>query len=530
MLFVDSITDQPRCNNIRWRCIDLALQDFFPDGHQAKHWATIRTEELASWSVGINWGALNYSDPMVQMKMVKQFEDVIESPHVAQSDTDQLWMADLQLWASRHCTHNFDREDPLTLECGMDQIYPKDNSTCSATWLLNSIGRRDKIFSEPDQCSPYKGGICRPTEWMHKDDLAQIGETLQDDDKRSWCPVLDGWDDDKMSYCVGRWREITGGGGKLLLLNETGTPREECSGEYYKDEVVKTPILFSQGPSLFTFGLTSHQETLDMLEETRSFCDNNPELHCWMTGIPFDYWSQYVGIFDILIQLGAASVGIGFFVSFVFLYLKLTFEANHPQGKIVVGSLVSALLIAITTLISLVTVTGLSFLADVSLTGFSNMSFVLSVGFAVEYAVHVISRWLRSDLSIKGAIERVEYTMSFLMLPTFMSFVSSVIGIACLAFTDFEFNKVFFFRPLMIVVVVTYYFGCWWLPCVLTLINFDSLKLGKRRRGDVLSSVHATTAAEPSALQFGENSEIPSTKPPRKENSASSDEEIVEKY
>eukprot|EP00525_Craspedostauros_australis_P007632 CAMPEP_0198134658 /NCGR_PEP_ID=MMETSP1442-20131203/60188_1 /TAXON_ID= /ORGANISM="Craspedostauros australis, Strain CCMP3328" /LENGTH=1556 /DNA_ID=CAMNT_0043795805 /DNA_START=403 /DNA_END=5073 /DNA_ORIENTATION=+ len=515
------------------REIGLGLEDFFPDGNQAKEWATIRTAELASWSVGINWGELDYSNMDVQMQMVKQFEDVVESPHVAQLDTDMLWMADLQIWASRHCTDNFDREDTLQKECGRDQIYPKDNSSCSATWLLNTIGRRNKQFPVGEQCVVYKGGICRPTEWMHPDDLIDIGETYQgDQDTRSWCPVLDNWDDEKMQFCIGRWRDLTGGGGKLLLHNDTGTPRQ-CSGEYRNDELVQIPIKFSQGPSMFVFGLNSHDDTLDLLDETRAFCDDHPELRCWMTGIPYDYWSQYIGIFGMLLELGAAAVGIGFAVSFLFLFLKLSLEANHPRNKIMFGSFVGALLISVVTLASLVTVSGLSFLSDVSLTGFSQMSFVLSVGFAVEYAVHVVSRWLRSDLSIEGGIARVEYTMSFLMLPTFMSFVSSVIGISCLAFTDFEFNEVFFFRPLMIVVMVTYFFGCWWLPCILALLDCDSLRLG-RRRGAAVTADGPPTASEdvaaaktnPDAVDNNDD-EIPSTKYLNNDNS-SSEEDFVD--
>jgi predicted RND superfamily exporter protein len=149
-----------------------------------------------------------------------------------------------------------------------------------------------------------------------------------------------------------------------------------------------------------------------------------------------------------LVELGAYAIASGFFISFLFLFGKMYFEKRHARSKVFWGSLIGALLIAVTMILSLVTVVGLSVLAGVSLTGFSNMSFVLSVGFAVEYSVHIVQRWLRADLSHESGIDRVKYTMSFLMLPTFMSFVSSTIGVVCLAFTEFEFNQVFFFRPL----------------------------------------------------------------------------------
>ena len=34
--------------------------------------------------------------------------------------------------------------------------------------------------------------------------------------------------------------------------------------------------------------MKSHDDTLEMIEETRAICDDDPELHCWMNGIPFD--------------------------------------------------------------------------------------------------------------------------------------------------------------------------------------------------------------------------------------------------
>ena len=149
-----------------------------------------------------------------------------------------------------------------------------------------------------------------------------------------------------------------------------------------------------------------------------------------------------------MLELGGTAIAAGFGIAFLFLFVKLSFEKQHARSKIFWGSLIGASLIAVTMILSLVTVVGLSVLADVSLTGFSNMSFVLSVGFAVEYSVHIVQRWLRADMSHESGIDRVKYTMSFLMLPTFMSFVSSTLGVVCLAFTDFDFNRIFFFRPL----------------------------------------------------------------------------------
>jgi Patched family len=221
-------------------------------------------------------------------------------------------------------------------------------------------------------------------------------------------------------------------------------------------------------------------------------------------GPPFDYWSQYDGIQMNLVEIAGASILIAFGISLLFFALKLYHDGHHGKWKILSGSLVGATLIAGTCFFCIISVTGLSILAGVSLTAFSIMSFVLSTAFAVEYCVHIIAKWLRSDRGT--ALERVEHTMSFLMLPTFMSFGSSAIGVLCLAMTDFEFNTRFFFRPLIITVFVTYFFGCWALPCFLSILDFEFVKLGPHDK-----NVHSS-ASHLSKLQGSEPSEMEPSK------------------
>jgi predicted RND superfamily exporter protein len=229
------------------------------------------------------------------------------------------------------------------------------------------------------------------------------------------------------------------------------------------------------------------------------------------------------------VELGGYSTLVGFFISFVFLFTKLSIEGLYSRRKIFFGSLIGAGLIAMTIILTLISVVGLSVLAGVSLTGFSNMSFVLSVGFAVEYSVHIIARWLRANSSYSTSLSRVQFTMSFLMLPTFMSFVSSTIGVVCLAFTEFNFNQTFFFKPLIIVMFTSYFFGCWWLPAFLTYLDFDIVKMGKSAG---IESEYLSTSTSPALRAAGkelddddEGQSTPVDEEPRKEHEASSEED-----
>jgi hypothetical protein len=255
---------------------------------------------------------------------------------------------------------------------------------------------------------------------------------------------------------------------------------------------------------MFAFDLISHQDTLAMMKETHAVCDDDEELHCWMSGSAFDYWTQYETVFPVLIELAGYSTAAGFGISFILLLGTFTHEKHHSMGTIVGGSLIGALLIAVTIILSLVAVTGLSILTDVNLTGFSTMSFVLSVAFAVEYSVHIVSRWMRADMSHSTSLDRVEHAMSFLMLPTFMSFSSSTIGVICLAFTEFNFNRVFFFRPLIIVMFVSYWYGCWFLPVLLSYLDFDMVKLGKPKELEDDGGNEAKLNTSPTASERGE--------------------------
>jgi len=269
------------------REVGLGLEDFFPYDHQANKWATTRTEHLGSWSIGINWGALNYSNPDTQMKMIRQFEEVVAHPNIAEVDTKQLWMAAFQIWTTRHCAANVARSNPDVYRCGRDQIWAVDDSTCAGTWRENIYNLREKNFAAPGTCQAHEGGVCRPTREMHPSDLMELGidpKNISDTEQEQvWCPVFDGWSNEKVAFCIQQWRFLAGGGGGFVLEDDVGSPTQ-CAGEYYNDERIDVSIPYSSGPTMFAFELTSHEITTAVIEETRAICDDSKELHCWMIG------------------------------------------------------------------------------------------------------------------------------------------------------------------------------------------------------------------------------------------------------
>ena len=247
--------------------------------------AEVGGEIMASWAIAMNWGAVDYTDPQMQMRMIKQFEDVVGDPRVGETDTKQLWIADFLIWTSRHCDENFARPSFDVSLCGRDQAFPDEtDSFCAGSWTNNTYGLRLKnIASVTDErCIANEAGICRSGEQMHPADLAELGLTGEQAAGREFCPVAEGWSDAKFEFCMNTWRRLTGGSGRLLTKPGTGSPNK-CSNN--EAELV-WPIPYSYGPTIYSFDVFTHEQTLDMMRDTRAACDDVEEVHCWLSGIP----------------------------------------------------------------------------------------------------------------------------------------------------------------------------------------------------------------------------------------------------
>jgi hypothetical protein len=70
--------------------------------------------------------------------------------------------------------------------------------------------------------------------------------------------------------------------------------------------------------------------------------------------------------------------------------------------------------------------------------------------------------------------------------------------VICLAFTGFDLSPVYFFRSTMLVMLLSYWYGCWFLPVLLSYLDFDVVKMGQPgpvepyNRGKVLENTSLT--------------------------------------
>lgn len=270
---------------------------------------------------------------------------------------------------------------------------------------------------------------------------------------RSRCPVLEGLSEAELAHCIMKWKNSSydyaviapgiawGANGKTILQSS------------------------ASGSSLFAHNLRTTADYTNMIRETRKHVDDDSSVHSWMSGIPFDYWEQYLSILDVMIMIGGLSICAGFVISFGFIFTELSISQRGTLLPRLVSSGLGGLLIAIVSAASLLTVVGFCGLAGIQLSGFTAMSCVLSTGLAVEYSVHVTHRFLEAPAGT--AASRMHYAMEWLFSPSAMAFLTSAVSVLMMAFSKFQFVRLYFFAPLACAVLTSYFFGAFSLPCLL---------------------------------------------------------------
>jgi len=265
---------------------------------------------------------------------------------------------------------------------------------------------------------------------------------------------------------------------------------ESASLKAFCDMVIRTNSTNKQKLAMtmwggsFTFALSLRTTTdyVDMIRATRTWVDEQgdltpvitdspyarvvPKLHCWNSGIPFDYWEQYLTIEWVLYRTIIFAVVAAVVVA-VFFIAPEQYSAGSPWSHIFSSSVLGAVMIALNIIFSIVTVIGLLAWANVELSALTAMTCLITVGFACEFAVYIVHAFHEA----RGTgIERADEAMRELFLPMFLSFLASFAGIIFLAISDFGFCVYYVFYPLIIAIMVTNFYAMLFLPVALQLI------------------------------------------------------------
>merc|ERR1712139_734528 len=277
------------------------------------------------------------------------------------------------------------------------------------------------------------------------------------DGNSSKCPVFSGLNTSQFAQCIAKWK---------------GSSREyDVLAPAITFESDGTTIRYSSasGSALFAINLRSTNDYTSMIKETRKYVDDDASLHSWMSGVPFDFWEQYLSIEQVLMLTGGLSILAGFVISVGFVFSELCFSQQGTCVKRLIASVLGGLLIAAVSAVSLLTVVGFCGLAKIQISGFTAMSCVMSTGLAVEYSVHVVHRFVEAPPGPASA--RIDHAMAWLFSPSAMAFVTSAVSVLMMAFSEFRFVRLYFFAPLACAVLTSYFFDAFALSCLLGIMD-----------------------------------------------------------
>merc|ERR1711865_1363345 len=149
------------------------------------------------------------------------------------------------------------------------------------------------------------------------------------------------------------------------------------------------------GSSTYAINLHTTEDYLSMIRKSRKECDTATTLkptktgaydvelapiQCFMSGIPFDYWEQYLTIEDFLFETIGFAVLAAVCVAVLFLVLELILSGRASSAfEAVQAAFVGAIIIACTIAISVITVVGFMGWMAVPLSGLTAMSSLMTV-------------------------------------------------------------------------------------------------------------------------------------------------------
>jgi len=439
------------------------LKDFFQPGTVEYEHMVVQEEHFdISWPLQVNFGELDYNDPEVQMHMIDIYEKVIATPYSTKVDTKTLWTASLALWGTYDCM-----VVGMGEKCGADNTGP--SGPCLSEWVENTRGLK------LDTADPSGGvGVCK----LGADIKVAYGTTSTYDATTEYCPVFSGWSDEKLAECIGFWRTR----GIAVATYSVGASLNTSA---YYDWTPTFPLKRTAADGnamLYNVGIQGNKGYVDCIETTRKLCDEDDSdgMHCWLQGIAYDFWSQYVTLFETASTVAGYAGAAGFVISFVF--LAVSFLADGRLKASVGGKICAALfgsfIILLLCAMSIVTVFGITTLAGSSFTILLLTSVLTAIGFSVEFAVHIVHRFLTAPRSCESSIDRVNFAMELLSLPMGCGCAASVVGLMCMLSTDSILVRKVFFLPLILVQVVTFFFGTLFLPSVLAFIPCACLQIG----------------------------------------------------
>jgi len=500
--------------------LGLTIGDFARDNTQLRGWVDSAEAYFGTWGYQMNWlgDGTDFTSTEAHMRMMKNWEAVAEQDRVLANNTQSVLFATMGMWGlPRSITPLYNRgmnegrfssdycNSSFTLTGGncsdrlahdppySSQAFVTRAESCTSSFAWEGeIGL--KLYAEPGEAifseqNSYRGVCLKGSDIIsYLDGMPDCVDSGFDASdyvaSRTYCPVMHFNDTDHFLDCyelMAAFTTLDSAVGAFTydqLEPRTGNEQPILT-EYPKLDPEaairpRSPVKVVMANGGLNVHLEGSDDYVEVIRDTRPHCDDkrgSGDPKCFIDGIAYTYWEQYLEIETWLLRAVVVCLAFGWIVSFLFLFLDLVFE-EKVEGSCLAkfwSAFASGFLITFICAYSTFLTTGISLVLETRLSGFSGMSCILSVGFAVEYAVHIVHRFVKAP--DKLASDRAMYAAQVLFKPTFMAFISTAVGVVCMGFSGIEFVTYTFFVPLIVCVLTTYFAGLFVLPLLLTLLG-----------------------------------------------------------
>ncbi|XP_034192585.2 protein patched isoform X5 [Osmia lignaria lignaria] len=212
------------------------------------------------------------------------------------------------------------------------------------------------------------------------------------------------------------------------------------------------PLTYAQMP-FYLHKLTDTQEITELIGSVRKLCRKFEErgLPNFPSGIPFLFWEQYM---DLRSCLGIA--------------LLAALAASVAVVGILLLNLWAALLVGTCLAGVVLQLLGIMGLCDIKLSAVPAVLLVVSVGIAVHFTVHICLSFVTS---IGSRDRRIRLALEHMYAPVIHGALTTLLAIAMLAFSEFDFIVRYFFLVLLCLIGIGLVNGLFFFPILLSLIG-----------------------------------------------------------
>jgi len=312
-----------------------------------------------------------------------------------------------------------------------------------------------------------------------------------------------------------------------LILVDPSAPRGQR--QLYFSAPNKVP--FSTG-QLITYGLSENADFVELIDQVRAVVDNVTNPAAIATGQPFDFWSQYVNLLQVIDD----AIGWALLLCFCLSTLLLGFvpfekrltasddgatNGKRPSfGRRLMVGLWGAVIITLVVCMVVFEAYGFFGYAGITLSAIPGVSIIMASALAIDGSGPMTLAFVNTPASLDSKEDRLKFAFRCMLAPVVDGYSTAFVGIIMISASPITFIVKFLFLPFLLILLFAAINGLIVLPFLLITVGppslyspyADSEATIRQEKLDPKAVAEANETNLPTKTSFSEIQEPPVTK------------------